>query len=164
MQQRLQPLFCPSMPGAGLPGEVEGAQLQRKLENDVHCDYERASWSALYHRALGLNPAILHRLQSEWLHTACLQLPHGWLGWCAWCASCCPPNHLRASAQMATPCPAAPARFVVCADVKDFFPDLPAQLHLDPAFPLPLRLNHFQSKTCERAGVPGCAKALCFEV
>ncbi|PRW59880.1 hypothetical protein C2E21_1458 [Chlorella sorokiniana] len=79
----------------GLPEQVEGAQLQRKLENDVHCDYQRASWSALYHRALGLAPAVLHRLQ----------------------------------------------------DVRHYFPSLPEQLRLDPAFPLPARLNHFQSKT-----------------
>lgn len=53
------------MRGAGLAGEVEGAALQRKVENDVHCDYQRASWSALYHRALGLDPSVLHRLESE---------------------------------------------------------------------------------------------------
>lgn len=45
--------------------------------------------------------------------------------------------------------PAAPV------DVRHYFPSLPAQLHLDAAFPLPLRLNHFQSKTCEGgAGAP----------
>lgn len=56
-------LLC--LPTPGLPEQVEGAQLQRKLENDVHCDYERASWSGLFHRALGLSPAVLHRLKSE---------------------------------------------------------------------------------------------------
>lgn len=145
-------------PPSGLPEEVEGAQLQRKLENDVHCDYQRPSWSALYHRALGLNPAFLHRLRSEQqLASAPGRLSLLLGGWelrqgpgAGACSKGSPHVACRPAPpptwplpQPADPCPTARA------DVKDYFPSLPAQLRLDRNFELPPRLNHFQSKTCE---------------
>lgn len=44
---------------------MRGAPLVVKLENDVHCAYQRNSWSALYHRALGLTPRALRKLKRE---------------------------------------------------------------------------------------------------
>ena len=150
----------PCLPTPGLPEQVEGAQLQRKLENDVHCDYERASWSGLFHRALGLSPAVLHRLKSEGARSlACmcrlipgLHVPSRFDGACAHVRTAASHRlvyaglRLRRRHKASAACPAAPA------DVKDYFPHLPEQLHLDPMLPLPLRLNHFQSKTCEGPG------------
>lgn len=42
------------------------ARLVVKVEDDVHCEYDRTSWSAVYHRAEGLTDfAVLRRLASE---------------------------------------------------------------------------------------------------
>lgn len=44
---------------------MRGAALGVKVEDDVHCTYERASYSAMFHRALRTHPRMLRELHRE---------------------------------------------------------------------------------------------------
>lgn len=59
-------LSCPS-PCPGSPITVHGARLAVKQEDDVHCTYQRISYSAVFHRAKGLTTRVLERLRRGWL-------------------------------------------------------------------------------------------------
>ncbi len=49
----------------GFPHSVKGARLAIKMEDDVHCDYQRVSYSAVFQRARGLRPSRISSLRGR---------------------------------------------------------------------------------------------------
>ena len=45
--------------------QARGGHLDTKLENDVHCTYDRVSYSAVFRRTQHMHPRFLHHLKSE---------------------------------------------------------------------------------------------------
>lgn len=114
-----------------------------KRENDVHCTYQRVSWSAVFRRAERLSPHMLRQLKRE----HCLLLPLLLFG-CTLLlllapkpklASKSPPHLLLLSPPLLQP--------TNPAGVRAFFPNLPSLLHLSDRADLPAHLDHHQSKT-----------------
>ena len=128
----------------GLEPSVRGAALGVKVEDDVHCAYERQSYSAMYHRALRLHARMLRKLKRE-PPARCAGRRQGvrqpsMLGGGLGCWGACM-QPAGGGPQIPRPPGVSP---LLSAGVRRYFPTLPKLLHLSADARLPARLDHYQ--------------------